>query len=395
MLLTVRFGIDEGTFSGSKMAISRNGSPWKLVRPAQATMSETLEFGNTYVLSFDKQGYVSKQVSINTANVPAGVKSAGLNLTVSVELGKVGASGVGQPIINYVYDEASKGFVMQKPKVDPESFKTALSDEEARKQAEATFALITQGEEKERQYKSHFTKEDALEGRKGTGSSKKEEETEEQRQAEEERKAAAIREADRQRAERLAKIEEQRKQIQSESQQREQENLTKREEQQRKQIAEMKEKEAERKLQEQKAAEEARVARAAEEQERREREAAAKAAFEEEQRRKEEAAAKADLERRKREAREKFEQEQRSKPKAPVKAEAEKQMSIEEAGNIVSRSEEIIQEEKRVIKQITIKRERHTFVYRMVKYDWGGVYYFKNDMDITRNDFDMETALEK
>jgi hypothetical protein len=34
-------------------------------------------------------------------------------------------------------------------------------------------------------------------------------------------------------------------------------------------------------------------------------------------------------------------------------------------------------------------------VYRMVKHDWGGVFYFKNEVDITKNDFELETALKK
>lgn len=115
----------------------------------------------------------------------------------------------------------------------------------------------------------------------------------------------------------------------------------------------------------------------------------------EEERRRQEAAAKADLERRKREAREKFEREQSKAAARPSQATEERPMTIEEAGSIVSRSEEIIQEDGRVIRQITIKRERHTFVYRQVKHDWGGIYYFKNDIDITKNDFELETALEK
>jgi ATP-dependent 26S proteasome regulatory subunit len=121
----------------------------------------------------------------------------------------------------------------------------------------------------------------------------------------------------------------------------------------------------------------------------------AEAARAEEERRRKDAEAKVELEKRKKEAQQKFQQEQRTSTPAPSKVAEEKPMTIAEAGNIVSRFEEIIQEEKRVIKQITIKRERHTFVYRKVKYDWGGVYFFKNDMDITKLDFDNESAAVK
>lgn len=376
MSLSINFGISNGTHTESKLAIARNGSPWKLVRPAKPVNSEVLEFGNNYLLTFEKSGYISKQISINTGNIPKEVQASGLTLTVSAEI-KPENSGVNEPnLVKYKYDAAAKGFIQEK--VAPVS---APSPDESRKRAEATFDLITKEEEKEQQYSKHFVKEDALEGRKGEGSTKKEVVlTEEQKQKEEARKAAAIKAADEARIAQLAKIEEQRKALQLKEIEDSRAKGIQREEELREQAAAQKVVDAERKEKDAKAAVLAREA---------------EAARAEEERKRKDAEAKIELEKRKKEAQQKFQQEQRTSTPAASKVAEEKPMTIAEAGNIVSRFEEIIQEEKRVIKQITIKRERHTFVYRKVKYDWGGVYYFKNDMDITKLDFDNESAAVK
>jgi hypothetical protein len=376
MSLSINFGISNGTHTESKLAIARNGSPWKLVRPAKPVNSEVLEFGNNYLLTFEKSGYISKQISINTGNIPKEVQASGLTLTVSAEI-KPENSGVNEPnLVKYKYDAAAKGFIQEK--VAPVS---APSPDESRKRAEATFDLITKEEEKEQQYSKHFVKEDALEGRKGEGSTKKEVVlTEEQKQKEEARKAAAIKAADEARIAQLAKIEEQRKTLQLKEIEDSRAKGIQREEELREQAAAQKVVEVERKEKDAKAAVLAREA---------------EAARAEEERRRKDAEAKVELEKRKKEAQQKFQQEQRTSTPAASKVAEEKPMTIAEAGNIVSRFEEIIQEEKRVIKQITVKRERHTFVYRKVKYDWGGVYYFKNDMDITKLDFDNESAAVK
>lgn len=387
--LTVRFGIGDGIRTGSKFTVVRNGAPLKFLRPAPEVINEQLDFGNQYLLEFEKPGHVKKTIALNTANVPKEVVANGINLTLTVELPKAGEASSGDNFIRYRYDAASKGFIQDSP--------TGVKYEqggEARKSAEELFDLITKEEEKEKQYKQHFVKEDALEGRKGEGSSEEEEMDEEERKAIEERKAETIRRAEAARAARIAEIEAQRMQSMSETEKKEVENLRKREEQQRKQIAELKEKEEARREQDRLIQEQTLKAAEArsQEEERRMKEAAAKQ--QEEERRRTEAAAKAELEKRKREARERFKEEQGTQPARPAQAAEERPMTIEEAGNVISRTEEIIQEDKRIIRQITIRRERHTFVYRQVKYDWGGVYYFKNDMDITKNDFEMETAVE-
>ena len=72
--------------------------------------------------------------------------------------------------------------------------------------------------------------------------------------------------------------------------------------------------------------------------------------------------------------------------------EERKSLSIKDAGSVVSRAEEIIEEENRIITQITVVRERMQYVYKKVAYNWGGVYYFRDDDSITNAVFKLETA---
>lgn len=389
--VTVRYAIVEGNRTGSKFSIILNGSPLKVLRPAPEIINDVLDVGNNYLLVFEKPGYAKKTISVNTANLPASATKGTLNLTLSVRLFAEGQQAGEPSLIKYVYDEKASGFVQERQR-DPVTYTQSA---EARKSAEELLTLITQQEEKDRQFKQHFVKEDALEGRKSDFSQKEDELSEEEQREIEEKKAETIRRVEAARAARVAELEEQRKAALTDNERREQERLTKKQEEQRKQIAALKEKEEERKVLDRELQEKARTeaeARRAEE-ERRMGEAAARQA--EEERRRNEAAAAAELERKKQEARERFEREQRNKPAAPKATKEERPMSVEEAGSILSRTEEIIQEDKRVIRQITIKRERQTFVYRQVKHEWGGVFYFRNDQDMTKADFDLETRLEK
>jgi hypothetical protein len=72
--------------------------------------------------------------------------------------------------------------------------------------------------------------------------------------------------------------------------------------------------------------------------------------------------------------------------------EERKSLSIKDAGNVVSRTEEVIEEVNRTITQVTVSRERMTYVYKKVAYNWGGVYYFRDDDSITNGVFKLETA---
>ncbi|MCF8461523.1 MAG: hypothetical protein K9G46_12425 [Flavobacteriales bacterium] len=110
---------------------------------------------------------------------------------------------------------------------------------------------------------------------------------------------------------------------------------------------------------------------------------------------------------RKQKAKEAFEADQRGNAQAQSVGEAQsrersealakmqeerKSLSIKDAGNVVSRTEETIEEVNRTIKQITIQREHMTYKYKKIVYNWGGVYFFRDEDSITEGVFKLETT---
>ena len=53
--------------------------------------------------------------------------------------------------------------------------------------------------------------------------------------------------------------------------------------------------------------------------------------------------------------------------------------------------ERIIQEDKRKLTIVTVTINGVDFVYRMEEYSWGGVYYYKDGINISERTFDKET----
>jgi hypothetical protein len=87
-----------------------------------------------------------------------------------------------------------------------------------------------------------------------------------------------------------------------------------------------------------------------------------------------------------------MEAQERERTAAVAQMEAErKSLAIKDAGNVVSRTEETIKENNRVITKVTIKRERMTYIYQKVVYNWGGVYYFRDEANITKAVFELES----
>ena len=57
-----------------------------------------------------------------------------------------------------------------------------------------------------------------------------------------------------------------------------------------------------------------------------------------------------------------------------------------------SRTEEVIRELNKVIRQITIVKDGISTVYKEIRHSWGGVFYFKDEASITKADFDLESG---
>jgi DNA repair exonuclease SbcCD ATPase subunit len=53
--------------------------------------------------------------------------------------------------------------------------------------------------------------------------------------------------------------------------------------------------------------------------------------------------------------------------------------------------EELISESNRTIKRVIVNRENQVQIYKMVIYNWGGTFYFRDGVSITKTEFDKET----
>lgn len=543
--INIKFDIDNGNYSESKVSISKNGAILKVIDPAKAKITENLEFDNDYLLTFLKKGYITKRISISTKNVPEDVQEDDLDFDFVVELFAqyegINTVLFNQPVAKYFYDPKEDAFAYdtdytksiraalasfekeyeekkqevavapaQVPPVQDNSAQGAVpkAHEDARKVEEAKAAaallMVTQkAQEEQRQATALKAQEDARKSAEETAKAdaariaeakRKAAEAKagedklkiEMQQAEEARKALEAKAGeDKRRAEVLsdekkrnleqAKAEEEQRQgIMRQAEELRKANEAKVAEESR-QVAAAKASEDERRAREAKAADEQRKAaesKAADDarrvqeaktnedvrllaQKKSEEEARLRAAelkaleeqkkavaiakaeedkrlaaknTEEQELLRKAAVEKAEEERRKA-AEAKTEQEARMarvaaaageerKTQEKARAEAEKRMryvaevkqaeaaaavtnaktllekaplKTKDAGKILSRNEKAYREGTKEITEITIEREFQTFIYRKVKHDWGGMYYFKNDASITKYDFDTET----
>ena len=212
---------------------------------------------------------------------------------------------------------------------------------------------------------------------------------------EEEKAAVKAKLEDAERARKKAELEAEMKQskLDAAEETKRREQLEKEEIEQRQQEADLRRVEEERMAAEQTAETEKRkIAEAAKAEADARKQASENAAFEEDRKKKAKAAFEAQ-QRAQAQAQSVSEAQKRDRFEAMEKMEEErKSLSIKDAGNVVSRTKEVIEEVNRTITLITISRERMTYVYKKVAYNWGGVYYFRDDDSITNDVFKLETA---
>lgn len=450
--VNIRFDVNKGKHTESVVQITRDGANLKSINPGRSRMSETLDFGHDYILSFEKPGYITKRVAISTKGVPKDMQEDELDFEFVIEIFQqyegINTVIFNQPVARYFYDVKEDGFAYdtdytksiraalntfeeaykeqerEQPKLaakaptksEEEQGKAAKARaaEEQRIEAEARIAEEKRiAQQQAEQEEMALAQKAAQEARKAQEARLEEEARQAKIRADEDARQAAMKAAednrkaveDRQAEEaRLAKLrsdEEQRNAAALKADE-EQRNALRLKQEEEAQQSRMRAEEEARKAAESKAADEARSkAEAARAENDRKRTALAKA--EEEKRasdaerlvaeqRKSQEQALADEERRKREARERAEREQKGNAKAAKIIAEQKPMSVADAGNIVSRTENTFREGTKEITEVTIHRERQSFVYRMVRHDWGGIYYFKNDNSITKRDYDMEST---
>ena len=67
----VKFNINEGDFEHSKITITKDGQPFRVIHPKKFKTDVDLPFGSKYVFDFEKLNYITKSVIIDT-HIPDG-----------------------------------------------------------------------------------------------------------------------------------------------------------------------------------------------------------------------------------------------------------------------------------------------------------------------------------
>lgn len=465
--VNIRFDVNKGKHTESTVKIARDGTNIKTIDPSRSRLTESLDFGHDYILTFEKPGYITKRIAISTKGVPKDVQDDELDFDFVVEIFQqyegINTVVFNQPVARYFYDAKEDGFAydtdytksiraalstfeeaykeQEKVQQNPFANATAKAEEEKRKAAEARaaeeqrVAAEARAAEEKRSVQQKAEQERIALEEKAAEEARKAEEArlgEESRQtklraeederqaamkaAEDERKALEARQAEDTRLAKMRSEEDARNAAAIKAGEDERNALRAKQEEDARQ-ARMREEEEARKAAELNAAEEQRLAQQAMQAEEArskaeaaraedDRKQAALVKAEEERRasdaeraateqRKRQEQAMADEERRKREARERAEREQKASANAAKIIAEQKPMSVADAGSIVSRTENIFREGTKEITEVTVNRERQSFVYRMVRHDWGGLYYFKNDNSITKRDYDVESTATK
>jgi hypothetical protein len=435
----IKFSVNKGKYDQSKIIIAKDGAVVKTIDPAKSRATEKLAFGHDYMLTFEKPGYITKRIAITTKNVPKEVQQDDLDFDFAVEIFQqyegVNTVVFNQPVAKYFYDAKEDGFAYdtdytksirsamvafekeyakqeQQQKTDKQDA-NANADEEQRKAAQAKAA---EEQRKAAEAKAAEEQRKAEELQRQAALKEDEQRKAAALKAEEDARLAAQKKADddRREADRLRQEEERRaQQLKAEEDARRTMEAKGAEEDR---ILRMKQEEEARKAATLRAEEEARNAGMRAEEDERKRAAAAKAdedarramqaKADEEARKAQSAKAAEDQRLAQMKAKEDEEKRRRAAAMAsgadapiaknnPKGQSDQKPMAPKDAGSIVSRTEDKFREDRKEITQVTIQREFQTYVYRMVKHDWGGVYYFKNDISITKFDFDTESNAKK
>ena len=356
-----KINVDGGKRQGVKIVVTKNGKPFKTFKPeGSGKYSFFLDYNSDYIISYEKPGFVSKKVEINT-QVPDKILADNkfrykwkTDVNLFKEYEGIDFSFFKDPIQKIYFDKSSSRFDYDNryaKKIEKE-LKAKMKEIEERKAEEARKA-------------------------------------EEERKRKEAARQKAIRDSIRAEKQRQAALLAEQKRLKKEREAARRDSIL-RVKKERERIA------AEKKRQ----AEEARAAKllaakqAAEAEAKRKEEERQRKQAELEQKRKEEAARK-EAERLERERKLKEEAE---KAKARREAEeAARKARIEAArlaaieANKKNKVQEIFTDNYKKVIKITVTQGKKINIYKKVQWNWGGVYYFKNEKNISRSLFYKET----
>lgn len=476
----IRYDINKGKHNDSRLVITKDGALLKSISPAKSRITEQLQFGHDYLLTFEKPGYITKRITISTKNVPKEIQEDELDFDFAVEIFQqyegVNTVVFNQPVARYFYDPKEDGFAYDTDYT--KSIRSALSafekeyeqqqqiqlvqsveiNDSLKQEAEAKAAQEEQqrraaelkaSEEIRRQAEAKIAEQERIDQLKKVDEQRR---SEELRIAEEARKAIEVKAAEDKRQMELQEGEA-RRIAEATKGEEEARNAAEMKRAEDKRLAEMRSEQEQReaatlkaeldalaaakaKLDEEKRktdmlrAEEDRIRAAGVRSENDARKAAEAKAFDEQQRsvaakreeeeRQRSLKAKADAdartalaakmanEQRLREEKAKADIEQRKlnlaasssytdrNQKSAIRSDSQPRPLVpKEVGRVLSRKESVFREGNKEITEIVIERERQSFAYRKVKHDWGGIFYFKDDANITKHDFELESGHDK
>jgi len=114
VVVLVKFQVDGGSFSGTKVTITENGAVKKVFEPGKSKMMPELVFDKDYMITFEKDGYITKRVEISTKNVPEDIKGEDLDFDFAVEIFEqyegVNTVIFNQPVAKWFYDPQEDEF---------------------------------------------------------------------------------------------------------------------------------------------------------------------------------------------------------------------------------------------------------------------------------------------
>ena len=451
--ISARLIIKKGELQGSKISIYKNGNlERQMPVSSKGVLELTLDYDCDYIFSFEKEGYISKKIAIDT-RIPDKLKESFDKVTAfDVELFKQSENEVKEyknpvariqfssQISDFVFDtdyslrvqqeiaQANKDLVEERKK--QESLDLAKKEEEkrqqllaeAQKRAEAE-AQRKAAEEKARQVEAEQLKKEAEERRLAEAKAK-----EEALKREEELRLKAREEARIKAEQEALRIAEQ-KRIEEEKLKQEQERIRQEEEAKRKAAEEARIKEEQRIREEaerirvaeeakKKADEEARLKELEQQKKEAEERAIADAKLKEEQRRIELEKAQKEAERKKFEEEERLKAEQQQKllfeeqkkrdKELRLKLVAEKmsaKIGTEDAERVVTlltpedvtkkytreRTDEVIRLPRIVITRTVYNRNDKITFYTRVDHEYGAIFYFKDGYIISEEQYKAET----
>jgi hypothetical protein len=112
--VNIKFDVSKGKHNDSKVTIARDGKEVKAITPAKARLTEVLEYNSDYILTFEKPGYITKRIAINTRKVPKESQEDDLGFDFAVEIFQQydGLNTVvfNQPVARYYYDPKEDAF---------------------------------------------------------------------------------------------------------------------------------------------------------------------------------------------------------------------------------------------------------------------------------------------